>query len=712
MITFLKAVNAEWKIQCRQRSNWLLALAFLMIFWLSFTIRYLPITSAISFSVKTATGLGMFGCLFIAVISVRSILFETHAGFDFFWSRPLPSRTFFWLKFIATSLTVFTFLIPTILCYFVLLLIHFGVEALLPGLGLWMLFLCPTYLFILGFCILACLVIRHNVIATVFLAIVISLVLFQSYDATRLLGFAPYSIYTSSIIGFGPDKELVILNRVFYLTLLFSICLLVSIFSPHLLPAIPIRKRIPYYLFSICLAAALIAFSGWIASRFFPLSKIANLPANPGDHLVQKKACVLFDAYTVALEIDENGKITSGKATLEIQLVEAQTTIPITLNRGLEMTDPALKANDGLFLNPDKQYTKNEIKIIIPYQGEVIVPRFAYSNLMQEDDVAALGFEPGFYADPNYTFVLRQGTWHPFSECTPDSITITIPNTYPNFYSSADSVKIGPLSSTFTWSESIPAVLLVSGSNPTVITEKDWRVDLPEHELAEIIQSFYLETYRSAINHWSVNTRKSGIVPKRIIVVPFLDQTIQQDDPAVFFVTMNSYKLRQIVDGKSIQETVLGTNPFIMSVAADVVIAWWCEGRYCPEILTAYERLHTQTEIHQEDALVVSLLYYASLQLSNEMDGNVNVDKILSLYQPVLDPMKMIWPPKILPPESAVILLKLNALWKQTKPEEFWQLLEECREQSQSGSLQMEEFASLVQSITGQDFEKLPETNP
>jgi hypothetical protein len=194
--------------------------------------------------------------------------------------------------------------------------------------------------------------------------------------------------------------------------------------------------------------------------------------------------------------------------------------------------------------------------------------------------------------------------------------------------------------------------------------------------------------------------------------VPFLDQTIQQGAPDVFFVTKNYLKLRQIVDENNNHLSAFGTKPFITKVASDVVIAWWCEGRNCPEILTSYERVGMQNEIHQEDALLISLLYYASLQLSNEMDGNVNVGEIVNLYKPVLNPMNIIWPPKILPPESEVILLKLDALWNQTTPEKFWQLLEECRKQSQTGAIQMDEFASLVQSITGQDFERLPETNP
>jgi len=409
---FLRAIQFEWKTQCSQRSNWLLVLAFMTIFWMSFKLQELPIKSAFGFSTMTAEGLGLFGSLFIIVISVRNMLRETHRGFDHFWSRSLPARSYSWLKYIGSALAVFTFLLPTLLCFLALLLFYFGFGAILPGLKVFLVLVCPTFLFVLSLSLLISLLIQHNVLATLILALVVAGILVQNFDVTRLLAFAPYAIFTSATIGFGPDRSFVLLNRVLYLSLALLNCVATSILANYRLPVITDTKNLWLAAVRAVLAISLTIFSGWVSLSYQHLSKVANLPANPSAHIAQKGVCDLLDSYKVQLVLDETGNINSGTAILKLRPVQSQQSIPITLNTGLKMVENPYITDNILIFRPENDL-RQEIKI--QYQGQMIIPRFAYSVLYQEHDVAALGFESGFYADADYVFILGGGTWHPFS---------------------------------------------------------------------------------------------------------------------------------------------------------------------------------------------------------------------------------------------------------------------------------------------------------
>lgn len=713
MRAFLRAIMFEWKNQCSQRSNWLLALAFMAIFWLSFKFQELPIRSAIGFSVSTAQGLGLFGSLFVAVMSVHNLLRETHGGFDHFWSRSLPAIRYTWLKFFGSVLTAFTFLIPTLLCFLALLLFHFGFESLLPGLKVWLILIWPTFLFLLSFSLLVSLLIRRNVIATLVLALSVTGDLVQNFDVTRLLAFAPYDIYTSATIGFGPDHSFVLLNRALYLSLTLLNCVLASIFSDYCLPVIANKKHPLFAAFKIFLVLSLVTCSWWVAERYLGLSRIANTPANPTEHTLQRKECTLFYSYQIELVLDETGKISSGTASLKLHPVKSEVRVPITLNSGLKMAESQFIAGKTLVLSLNKESANNEQEIRIDYQGEMIIPRFAYTTFYQEQDVAALGFETGFYANSRYALILGNGTWHPFSECPPDSVTITIPNSYPVLYSSADTAIADKNTTSSTWSSSTSGVLLLAGKYPKNIQDKMWNVLLPGRLMSEDTQSQLLDIYQSAIVRLANHVFESENLPKQILVVPLLKQTYQQDALTTIFIPERLSFSRELIATSDDSAVPSDNSGFVTSAALDVVISWWCEERSCPVLSNILVSKHTQYGVHQEDYLVDSLLYFASLQLSNEMNREINVGEIVGLYESALDdPQRMVQLPLILPPESIRILSQLNALWDRIDPQDFWQLMEESRRQSQFEPIQMNEFAELVNKITGQDFQNLQGMHP
>lgn len=713
MLTFLRAIKFEWKIQCSQRSNWLLALAFMSIFWLGFRLQELTIRSSIGFSVSTAQGLGLFGSLFVAVISVHNLLRETHRGFDHFWSRSQPAISYTWIKFFGSILTVFTFLTPTLLCFLALLLFNFGFGALLPGLKVWLILIGPTFLFILSFSLLVSLLIRTNVIATVVLALVVAGDLVQNFDVTSLLAFAPYDIYTSAAIGFGPDNSFVLLNRALYLSLTLLICILSSIVSRYRLPVIANKKNPASTVFKIFMVVSLVASSWWIAVRYLHLSEIANIPANPTEHILQRKECALFESYKIELVLNETGRISSGIALLKLYPANSQITVPVTLNHGLEMTETQFVSNNMLIVKPESTLADNGHEIKIQYQGKMIIPRFAYTTFYQEQDVAALGFEAGFYADSNYAFILDKGTWHPFSECSPDSITITIPNSYSFIYSSADTTKKNMGTSLSIWSSPTPGVLLLAGNYPQTIKDEAWNILLPNRFLPETTQLLLLDIYQSAIVHLAKHVSEPENAHKQIIVIPLLRHTYQQDALTTIFIPERLSLLRELIVTGNDFIVLRNNNDLVSSVALDVITSWWCEEGCCPELSNYMLAKHTQNGERQEDYLVYSLLYYTSLQLSNEMDNQIIVGEIVSLYETALDdPLRRVKLPLRLPPESIRILSQLNTLWDQTSPQDFWQLMEECRKQSESEPIQMDEFAKLVNIITGHEFQNLLEINP
>ncbi len=713
MCAFLGAIKFEWKTQCAQRSNWLLALAFMAIFWLSFRLQELPLRSAIGFSVSTAQGLGLFGGLFIAVMSVQNLLRETHRGFDHVWSRSLPAKNYTWLKFFGSSLTVFTFSLPTLLCFLALLLFYFGSGAVLSGLKVWIILILPTFLFIISLSLLVSLLIRRNVIAALVLALIIAGDLVQNFDVTGLLAFAPYDIYTSAMIGFGPDDPFVLLNRALYLILTLLNCVLSLILSNHCLPVIANKKYPWVAAFRIFIVMSLVAGSWWIAERYLGLSRIANVPANPVGHILQKEACTLFDSYKIEFVLDETGKIISGTALLKLQPVKSEVIIPITLNSGLEMAESQVIVDRSLILSSYEESASIEREVRIDYRGEMIIPRFAYTTFYQEQDIAALGFEAGYYADSRYVFIFGTGTWHPFSECPPDSVTITIPNSYPVIYSSADTAITGENTSSSTWSTFTSGVMLLAGKYPHYVQDKAWNILLPDRLMAEDTQSLLLDTYQSAIFHLANHVSASEKLPKRIIIVPLIRQTYQQDALNIFFIPERLSFTRELIDTGNDSAEPSNNSGFVTSAALDVMTSWWCEERTCPELSNILVSRHTDIGFRQEDHLTSALLYYASLQLSREIDQEIDVGEMVGLYETALDdPLQMVQLPIMLPPESIRVLSQLNALWDRITPQDFWQLMKECRNQSRPTPIQIDEFAELVDMITGQDFRDLQGTPP
>lgn len=154
--------SSEWKIQIRQRSFWVLAGLFFLIGWTTFNPTSQSLTPAIEIAKNTAQGLGLFGCVFVAIIGATGFLREFQPGYEFLWGRSFSSIDYIAGKYLGICAAVGTALLPVGLwiAYHTVKLHGFLSIQLL--FAVWAAILAITLAFILAITLLTGLIFRRS----------------------------------------------------------------------------------------------------------------------------------------------------------------------------------------------------------------------------------------------------------------------------------------------------------------------------------------------------------------------------------------------------------------------------------------------------------------------------------------------------------------------------------------------------------------------
>jgi hypothetical protein len=517
-------------------------------------------------------------------------------------------------------------------------------------------------------------------------------------DISQTLSFAPYSIYTSALIGFGPDASFVFLNRTLYLCLGLFLCLMGSFLANVLLT---VSYRFEFWRLNISLVvftSALAISSILMAIQYQEISHLANILPDPLRHAQQKVACSDIETYTVEITLDATGRISAGNAIIRFSNQQARDSVPLTLNAGLKLIEPQAIDNDQLLSDMKPGYSSAQ-DMQIQYSGRMIIPRYSYSYDHQEPAVTALGFESGFFANANFALILGKGSWHPISECTPNSILINIPNSYPVVYTSADRITLGVDSVVYTWEHSEDGILLIAG-NYSQYTNNNRMVLFPDRFMSTDNEAKLANIYGLVLD---VGSSFLSIAPynhRKIIIVPLIQQSYWQTTDQSIFIPERLVFAKKLLDTSHNPSLVEKSLNITTLVAQDVLIAWWCEDQRCQDLYSTLIVGSGEYDIQDENNFVAPLLLYAALRLSSEIDQNQEYADVIQQYADAGgDPLKSVFLPVILPDSSVRLLPEIANIGDKLCLQEFLYLLTQCKELSLTRKLTLDEFDRLAVMI-------------
>jgi len=721
--TLFNTAYYEWKIQIRQRSTWVVAGLFFLVAWWSFDYAKLPISSAIRLALGTAQGLGLFGGLFIAIIGTSGFLREFKPEYDVLWIRSFSTHAYILGKFLGICLVVATALLPVGLWVAGLMVNLHGIQSILYQIKEWAVILAPTLVFILAITFLVGFLFRRPLWTSLIMVLFTVGILAMNLDITHLLGFAPYGVYVSPLIGYGLDSRLVTLHQVFYLELS-VLSLLIVLLMAHLQAPRQEKKISPVWKLTLsALAVGMLLASIHTASNFQIESKqlSENPPANPLE--AETMDCSFLRSYQIQLELNQKTESLNGEVVFHMQSDATSMQIPLRLNSGLiisktETTPPGIEAEvvgNALMLTFPEELIGQDISLTMAYSGNIRTPRYAYDNLFRSQELSVAPFLPGGYMDGETAFLVRAGNWHPFSWCAPDQLNIAWRGAPASgIVQTADRVESSPDRVTLIWDHQPPLPLLAASQNYEKVQSAESTFFVaPDHISDREFETVY-KPYPSLLKQISSlleEEKQPSSQPYQIAVVPFIVYDSYDPSSRVYLIPETRQITKILIEDNNKQpQTTLDTPQLLYQrwVATDVLRAWWCSSDPCLQ-LQADSSFPGQSWISgwEDQPVLDALISYASLRLAEPLVSEEFIDEEIAARQQALADTTF-WTglnlPFVLPSETNNLVVRLHGLWEQTGPEPFWQLVREYHQQFGNTSLSEEDFARFVVEVTGTEL--------
>ena len=726
--TLFNVAYKEWIIQIRQRTTWLIAGLFFLVGWAFLEQGSLPLRSAMGIAINIADGLGAFGTFFVAILASTALLREIQPGYDLIWTHSFSTTAYFIGKYLGVVLTIITALLPSgLLAAYLMGTLH-GFETILIQIRLWLINLGPTYLFIIAVTFLVGSLFRRGLWTTLFMVLFLGGVMIFNQNFTRTAAFDIVDPYASPLIGYGPDSGMILLNRIFYLALsallLLMGLLIVRISAPRR------EQKISYIQIAIftLLAAGLLAGLIRTATIFKKESHFAfeEPPADPFAN--ETIDCALLNSFNLDVLLDQDSKQVSGRAIIELPITDTLLQLTLGLNSGLqvlqvEATPPETKVElleDGFTLNFPAESIGTTASLTINYSGDIRIPRYLYDNLFRTEKLVIGPFPPGGYLDKSTVFLERDGNWHPFPNCVPETLKVELAGDFGPMLHTADGIESSDGRTTLMWTEPPPQALLAASQNyqssqiDTTVTLFMAPNSIPEDQINTVYSPY--SVLLSEINAHLEEKDAGNKRMDQIAIVPLISYDSYDSSSGVYFLPEKRRLDDRFLLKLSANSQKLISNPELLYprwVAEQMIRAWWCSSNACPRVqANVFDIWHYEKDWVENQAVLNALLTYSSLRLSEPLTGQDFVDEeIASRQSMVNDPMRymeramFIELPMIDSLTVDSLIIRLDTLWQQVGPAEFWQLVRDYRNTYGISSPSEDEFSRFVEQVTGMNFE-------
>ncbi len=721
--TLITTAYTEWKIQVRQRTTWLLAGMFFLVGWYSVDHDSYPLLSGIGIAIGTAQGIGLFGSIFVVTLSVTSFLREIQPTYDFLWTRAFHTNGYVVGKYLGLCAGVGTALLPVCLWVAYLEFMLHGFQGILIQAREWLFILVPSLTIALAVTFLLGLILKRTLWTILLTVLVVAGILALNLDVTHLLGFVPYGIYASPLIGYGPDTRLVTFHRAFYLELSILILALsllaVRFTTPRLEKKMKRQHIVTWSLLSIGMLAV-IFYTGINFQR-----ESDTISGNPvlESHWKDSQDCSIISSYRVEFALShETGRV-DGKAYIGLSPSSASIKLPLDLNEGLQVAKISISrqdvnvevGGDTLVLVLPRELNSQDIFLTLEYFGTLRIPRYLYDYIHRPGELAVDPFWPGGYIDRETAFLTRDGNWHPFPDCPLDALTVELNGapSHSQMIHTADKATSSFGQTVLIWERQPPLPLIAASLNyrTTQVGEAKELTPprlLPQNELDWVSAPY--PVVMEQIDIHLQQRKNSTSQPFQIAILPLIKYgsydpltgtlLLPERDPLLVAYENVPYPGTSGINSPDLL--------YKRWVAERMMRLWWCNDNICPALQVdgyGISYMELPGSIEQGKTTLDALLTYTALRLAELLVGKEFVAEEMDARRRMLGDEIILtaeWLPlAVYSPEINRMVVQLDKIWEEAGAESFWRLVLEYHRLYDTTSLSEEEFEKFVKQITG-----------
>ena len=722
--TIIKTACYEWKIQVRQRTIWMLAGLFFLVGWFSVDHNSLPWLSAISIAKSTSQGLGLFGSLFVVIVASPAFVREFQATHNFYWSRPFSNYDYIIGKYVGVCIAICTTLIPIGAWVAWLESTLHGLRGIVIQIQVWAVILVPTLMSLLAITLLVSLVLRRALWTSLVMVLIIGSVLALNLDVTHLSGFAPYGIYVSPLIGYGPDGRLLELHRVFYTELSFLTLILGLLIADIIAPRLERKSNLIRYAAGfLTITSILIMIYGTTICYRQESKALSTQPTY--EYWKDYSHCSMIHSYQIDLTIEQATGHIAGKVRVGLHSSDTFTQVPVYLNTGLQITNistsqPTVMAgvNEGVLSFTLPSRSRGIVFLTLEYAGVLHISRGFYDTISYGGERDVMPFLVGGYVDAGTVFLTRDGNWHPFPGCHVDTLTIKLSPPHLNSEIMSTTATTRLYSSDqliLTW-EQPPLPLLIRTTNYRTVQLREDSILLvaPDYMTQEKLNELYTP-YAILIEQIDTHLRQGDISdspPSQIAILPLIKYGRYDPVSRSLFLPERDSMMwlyeRLLAYGES---GALDRPDLLYSrwVAERMMRLWWCSDIFCSTLQVYGPRISFQNipaSIESDKTTLNALISYAALRLVEPLVGQEFIDNEINIRGQMIDYTTFVWTSGFLPlasesPATNRIMIRLNEFWNEHGADAFWNLARNYHYLYGTTSLPEDEFENFVEQVTG-----------
>lgn len=725
--TIIKTACYEWKIQVRYRTTWLLAGLFFLVGWFSVDHDSLSWLSAISIAKSTAQGLGLFGSLFVVIVASPAFVREFQATRNFFWSRAFSNYDYIIGKYFGFCTAIGMALIPVGAWVAWLESSLHGLWGIVIQIKVWAVILVPTLMSLLAITLLVSLVLRQALWTSLVMVLITGGVLALNLDVTHLSGFAPYGIYVSPLIGYGPDRRLLELHRVFYMEISFLSLVLGLLIAGIVTPRLEKKSNLMCYAVWFLSTTVILIMIYGTTIRFQQESKtISTQPTY--EYWKDYQDCSMIHSYQIDLTIEQATGHIAGKVHVGLHSPDVFIQLPVYLNAGLQITNistsqPTIIAriNEGVLSLTLPSGWKGNIFLTLEYSGVLHIPRSFYDTISHRDERDVMPFLVGGYVDAETVFLTRDGNWHPFPGCHVDALTIELPPPHLNseiMSTTATTRLYSPDQLILTW-EQPPLPLFIQTTNYRTVQLREDSILLvaPEYITQKELNRIYTP-YALLIEQIDTHLRQGDIsnsLPSQIAILPLIKYGRYDPISRSLFLPERDSMLWLYEALLAYGDSGALDRPdsfYSRWVAERMMRLWWCSDNFCPalQVFGAYISFRQiPNSIESDKTTLNALISYAALRLAEPLVGQGFIDDEINIRSRMIDYTTDVWLSGFLPlaresPATNHMIIRLNEFWNDHGSGSFWKLVRDYHYLYGTTSLPDDEFENFVEQVTGAEL--------
>jgi hypothetical protein len=695
----LTEINAiaryEISIALRQPSWWALALLFLGIGWLSIERSELPWITAWKLTLTPAVALAVWGSLLVPIIAVGGYVRELSGGYEWFWIHLDDEHGGSFAKFLAWYALSGLALLPVFLYVAILVGQYYGLPGLILQGMVWPILILPSLGASLALTLLVSLLTRSRFWGLIAALVVVGGLIFADLDVTNLLAMAPTTIPYSTITGFEPSRNLLYLNRAFWLLITLLSLLLASQLIARVQPRLPQTASRLWRIGFPSLLVSGIVFSAVVGLAYTQeYQRVFYWGGLPPDTAWISGSCSGIKSYEVDVTLWLESRTIQG--VVRIRTASPEITIPYYMNSGLSWTPIGAQEAGKIRLDHEQAtVTFNDSEsatFTMAYQGQPRLPQefITCRSCLNSPEFHRYPFAHGWYLDQETVFLTASGNWHPFPQCPIDKLAVTLHNVPcvngACVAQNSDTLNDQPRTLHLEWQPVPSGPLLAVSSRYLPRTVEEVTVYQPAFLFPKREQVDVLRPYATTLQRLQLyGLLRDGGENLQIAILPVLRYP-RYSESGLLFVPERSLLARAFTP----------EDMFHLFAVEQVVTAWWCSGNVCPELqqVTPFEVLLPSSvmdgNVSPNAWLVKSLVKYTSLRL-------ITPDDALFSSRPSLGNMVA---------DDTIFLQRLDLFYRQN-PTDYWEMILHYRETHGSQGISMQDFEHFIVTVTGKPLPAL-----